>query len=419
MKVGGVSRVPGDKSISHRALMLAALAQGPSRIRGILPSMDIESTAAVLRALGAAIPPLSADMTVTGHGPAALRAPGHDLDCGNSGTTARLVAGIAAAAPFSSRFVGDASLSRRPMHRIARPLGAMGASFDFASGDGLPMTVHGARLRPVDWTTEAASAQVKSAILLAATTAGVSAAVREPAPSRDHTERMLAALGATVQVEDTIVRLDPPQRLAPLDMLVPGDPSSAAFLAALAALASEGDLTLVDVCLNPTRTGFLRALSRMGSRLEIQPGERQGGEEMGTIRVWPSELRAVELEGSEVPSMIDELPLLACVAARADGVTLIRGAGELRVKESDRIATVVANLRAIGAEAEEHPDGLSVAGSTRPLRGLVRTGGDHRIAMAFGILAALPGNAIEIDDPACAAVSYPGFWEDVRRAIRD
>lgn len=419
MKVGGVIRVPGDKSISHRALMLAALAQGTSRIRDILPSMDVQSTAAVLRALGAEIPPLSPDITITGRGPAAFRAPVTDLDCGNSGTTTRLMAGIAAACPFTSRFVGDASLSRRPMQRIARPLGAMGARIEFERGDGLPMLVHGTRLRSVDWSTETASAQIKSAILLAATTAGIPVTVREPAPSRDHTERMLAAAGAEVEVVDTTVRLESPKRLAPLDMIVPADPSSAAFMAALAVLATDGELTIVDVCLNPTRTGFFSALRRMGARLEIQPGERQGGEEMGTIRVWPSPLCGIELTGADVPSMIDELPLLSCLATRADGVTHIRDAGELRVKESDRIATVVANLRAIGAEAEEHPDGLSITGSTRPLRGTVHTKGDHRIAMAFGILGALPGNAIEIDDPACVAVSYPGFWDDVRRAILD
>jgi 3-phosphoshikimate 1-carboxyvinyltransferase len=190
-------------------------------------------------------------------------------------------------------------------------------------------------------------------------------------------------------------------------------------MAALAVLATHGGLTIVDVCLNPTRTGFFGALGRMGARLEIQAGERQGGEETGTIHAWPSALRGIELTGADVPSMIDELPLLACVAARAEGVTHIRGAAELRVKESDRIATVVGNLRAIGADVEEHPDGLSITGSERPLRGTVHTKGDHRIAMAFGILGALPGNAIAIDDPACVAVSYPGFWDDVRRAILD
>jgi 3-phosphoshikimate 1-carboxyvinyltransferase len=397
--------------------MLAALANGPSRIRDILPSADVHSTAGVLRALGVDVPPLSTDLTIVGGGAAALREPARALDCGNSGTTTRLMSGIAAARPFASRFIGDASLSRRPMRRVAQPLTAMGAQFEFERGDGLPMIVRGAKLRPIRWTTEAASAQIKSAILLAGVTAGVPVVVSEPAKSRDHTERMLSARGATVEVLGTTVRLEPPERLEALDMRVPADPSSAAFMAALAVLADEGGLTIPDVCLNPTRTGFFRALQQMGARLEIQLGSLEGGEETGMIYAWASEPAGIALAPEEVPSMIDELPLLACVAAHASGVTEIRGAAELRVKESDRIATVTANLRALGVEAEERPDGMVIAGSDRPLRGTIQTHGDHRIAMAFGILAALPGNAIEIDDPACVAVSYPGFWDDVRGAI--
>lgn len=415
MRVSGRVRAPGDKSISHRALMLAALADGTSRIRHLLRSADVHSTAGVLRALGVAVPELAAEVAVAGRGARALRAPSDDLDCGNSGTTTRLMAGIAAACPFESRFVGDASLSRRPMRRVARPLEAMGARVVLEQGDGLPMRITGGALRPVEWTTERASAQLKSAILLAGIAAGVPVTVHEPARSRDHTERMLASIGADVDVAGATVRLAPCARLAPLDMTVPADPSSAAFLAGLAVLADDGMLELVEVCLNPTRTGFFRALAAMGARLEIEPGTVQGGEEIGSIRAWPSELHGIALPPEEVPSMIDEIPLLACLAARAHGTTVVRGAEELRVKESDRIATVVSNLRALGAEAEERPDGLEVAGSRRPLRGTVRTHGDHRIAMAFGVLAALPGNAIEIDDPGCVAVSYPGFWDDVRR----
>lgn len=420
MKVNGMVRVPGDKSISHRSLMLAALAEGSSTIRGILISADVKSTAGVLRALGAGIPPLSESFRIDGRGPRSFRAPTESLDCGNSGTTTRLMAGIAAACPFTSRFIGDASLSRRPMRRVARPLTAMGARFDFENdNDGLPMRVHGARLAPITWTTEASSAQIKSAILLAGVTAGVAVEVREPSRSRDHTERMLEAQGARVDVDGSVVRLSPPAsgRLEPLNIAVPSDPSSAAFMAALAALADEGALEIPDVCLNPTRTGFFRALEEMGAHVEIEPGEVQGGEAVGTVRVSASTLSGIDLPRIQVPSMIDELPLLACVAARADGTTRVSGAGELRLKESDRIATVVSNLRAIGADAEEQPDGFIVTGSDRPLRGKVTTLGDHRIAMAFGVLAAIPGNEIAIDDPACVSVSYPAFWEDVRRAV--
>lgn len=419
MKVAGVIKVPGDKSISHRSLMLAALAEGKSAIRGILDSADVRSTAQVLRTLGAAIPPLSPDFAVEGRGVRSFRAPDADLDCGNSGTTTRLMAGITAACPFTSRFVGDSSLSRRPMQRVARPLSAMGARFEFEGGDGLPMRVTGGALSPIAWTSEAASAQIKSAILLAAVAANVSAEVREPNRSRDHTERMLAAQGAKVTVDGSAVKLEPPPegRLQPLCISVPADPSSAAFLAALAALADSGGIELPDVCLNPTRSGFFRALELMGARVETKETRRESGEDVGTVLVHASRLAGIELPVEDVPSMIDELPLLACVAARAEGTTIIRGAAELRLKESDRIAMVVSNLRAIGVAAEEAPDGLTVSGSDRPLEGRVRTLGDHRIAMAFGVLGAIPGNRIEVDDPSCVSVSYPAFWDDLRAAV--
>jgi 3-phosphoshikimate 1-carboxyvinyltransferase len=417
MKVGGTIRVPGDKSISHRALIFAALADGESRIRDILPSADVRSTAGVLAALGIPLPPLSADFTVVGRGPHAFTAPSANLDCGNSGTTARLVAGIAAALSFTSRFVGDASLSRRPMRRIARPLREMGATVDVAPNDGLPMTITGGPLHAIVWRSETASAQVKSAILLAGLAAGVEVTVHEPARSRDHTERLLTALGATVAVTGATVRLTPPVGLAPLHLRVPGDPSSAAFLTALAVLANHGALTLPGVCLNPTRIGFYAALARMGANVTLDQRESQGGEPVGTIVARASSLTGIDLGRDDVPSMIDELPLVACLAARAVGTTTIRGAEELRVKESDRIATVVANLRAIGVNADELPDGMCIEGSDRPLRGSIKTHGDHRIAMAFGVLRALPNSDIAIDDTACVSVSYPEFWNDLARAI--
>lgn len=417
MKVGGTIRVPGDKSISHRALIFAALAQGASRIRDILPSADVHSTAAVLGALGVPLPPLAPDMTIVGRGPRALTPATGDLDCGNSGTTTRLVAGVAAALPFTSRFVGDASLSRRPMRRVAKPLREMGATVTVAPADGLPMTISGGHLHGIAWRSETASAQIKSAILLAGLAAGVEVTVHEPARSRDHTERMLTALGAAVEVRGASVRLEPVDDLAPLRMRVPADPSSAAFLTALAVLANLGEITLPDVCLNPTRTGFYAALARMGANLALDEGESQGGEPVGTIVARPSPLTAIDLGRDDVPSMIDELPLVACLAARATGTTTIRGADELRVKESDRIATVVANLRALGVNADELPDGMCIEGSDRPLRGRIATHGDHRIAMAFGVLRALPGSEIAIDDTACVSVSYPGFWDDIARAV--
>ena len=417
MRVSGRYSVPGDKSLSHRALILASLAEGDTPIRGILQSADVRSTASVLRTLGVCVPELAPDMTVTGVGRRGLRTPRAALDCGNSGTTTRLVAGLVAASGFSATFVGDASLSRRPMRRIARPLQAMGASVELPPHGGLPMTVHGAVLEGVDWRTEQASAQVKSAVLLAGLVAGVPVSVDEPLRSRDHTERMLAAFGAPVSVEATTVRLAPVTRLVPVPLDIPGDPSSAAFLAGFAALARGGELEIDDVLANPTRTGFFRALRRMGTAVDIDRVER-AGEPVATMRIRPAFLSAIDVGGEDVPSMIDELPLLACVAAYADGETRIRGAAELRVKESDRIGAVVANMRALGVDAHEYPDGLAVVGARRPLTGRVETHGDHRLAMAFGVLGAVPGNSIEIDDPACVDVSFPGFWTLLERMRR-
>jgi 3-phosphoshikimate 1-carboxyvinyltransferase len=407
--------VPGDKSISHRSLILASLAEGESRIRGILDSEDVRSTAGVLRALGVSIPALSADMQVKGVGLRGLRAPRAALDCGNSGTTARLMAGVVAAHPFSAQFEGDASLSKRPMQRVAEPLTYMGAQFEFEREDGLPMRVRGADLRSIDWDTETSSAQVKSAILLAGLVSAVEVRVTEVARSRDHTERMLRAMGVDVENDRNQVCLRPARRLIPIEMDVPADPSSAAFFVALAALASDGELTLTDVCLNPTRTGFMEAMKRMGADISEKTGVDKVGDASGTVLVRPGSLHGIRITGAEVPALIDELPLIACVAAGAGIDIEITGASELRVKESDRINAVVQNLRAVGASAEELPDGLRVSGPRRDLSGTVDPRGDHRIAMAFGVLSAASGNRITIMNPECVAVSYPGFWEDLRR----
>lgn len=410
--------MPGDKSISHRALILASVADGESAIHGILDSEDVNSTAGVLRALGASVPALSRSFVVKGSGIRGLRPPRTGLQCGNSGTTTRLMAGVVAAHPFAAQFVGDESLSRRPMKRVAEPLGYMGARFEFVRGDGLPMTIHGTDLRSIDWDTKASSAQVKSAILLAGLVAGVEVRVTEKSPSRDHTERMLRAVGVDIENDGNQVCLRPTTRLAALEIDVPADPSSAAFFVALAALAKQGELLLTDVCLNPTRIGFLDVMQRMGARIEVVERRESGGETVASLRIRPSELTGAVVGGADIGSIIDELPLLACVAAGA-GVDLeIRGAEELRVKESDRIATVVHNLRAVGAEVDELPDGLHVHASRRVLAGSVDPRSDHRIAMAFGILSAATGNQITVTNPACVAVSYPGFWDDLREVTR-
>lgn len=397
--------------------MLSALATGPSRVRGILRSADVESTARALRALGAAVPQLSDQMTIDGVGFTGMRTPANDLDCGNSGTTTRLMAGIVAGQPVTARFTGDESLSARPMKRIADPLTAMGATISFEHGDGLPMTVTGAQLKPLNWDTSAASAQTKSAILLAALVSRVEVTVQEKLRSRDHTERMLASLGADIRVSGATVHLTPTSALKHLDISVPGDPSSAAFFIALGTLAEAGELVLPRVCVNATRGGFIGAVIRMGGSVELADLSNEAGEEIATLRIKPGSLRSLQITAADVPSLIDELPMLACLAAGAGVALDIRGAAELRVKESDRILAIVANLNRIGVAAEERPDGLIVPEGKKRFAGDVITRGDHRIAMAFGVLSKLPGSEITIDDPDCVAVSYPGFWNDLDRAV--
>lgn len=417
LRVSGTVHVPGDKSLSHRALILAALATGTSRIRGLLRSADTGSTAAALRALGVNLPELGDTVAVKGRGLRGLTAPTGALDCGNSGTTARLLAGVIAGHPIAATLTGDESLRRRPMGRVARPLTEMGARIELSAGGQLPMTVHGADLRTICWTSPSASAQVKSAVLLAALCAQVPVTVDEPLRSRDHTERMLTALGANLTMDGTRVTVGPNLALDPLDVEIAGDPSSAAFLAGLAALADAGDVRLPGICVNPTRTGFANVLQRMGARIVLDDERVVAGEPVGDMTVSPGELRGVSIGAAEIPSLVDELPMLACVAARAAGETTISGAAELRVKESDRIAALVSNLVALGVDARETADGLRVVGSRRPLRGKVVTYGDHRIAMAFAMLGAASGCAIELDDSACVSVSYPDFWRDLARVV--
>jgi len=415
-------RVPGDKSISHRALMLAALGNGRSRIRGILVSADVHSTAGVLRALGVDIPSLDApEIVVDGVGLRGLRAPSGDLDCGNSGTTARVMSGVVAGAGLNATFTGDASVSRRPMQRVAAPLGAMGAIVELPEHGGLPMTLRHATLHGITWRSEVASAQVKSAIILAGLVADVPVEVHEPSGTRDHTERMLLARGVDVRSEGNSVTLNPRARLDAGEVDVPGDPSSAAFIAGLAALNAvrEGVVRIENVGINPGRLGVFAALRRMGASIAFEDVADQGGEPVATLVCRAGTLTGISITPEDVPGLIDELPLLACVAARAEGETRVTGAAELRVKESDRIATVVRNLRAMGVDAEELPDGFTVRGTQAPLTGRAVTSGDHRIAMAFGVLGAVAGNRIEVDDPFCCAVSWPSFWDDLQRVKRD
>ena len=422
--IAGELSVPGDKSLTHRALMFAAAAHGESRLSGLLSGADCRSTASVLRLLGCTIPEIPADggeLRVRSTGIADWQPPRGVLDCGNSGTTARLMMGLLAGRPFCSELTGDESLQSRPMRRVTGPLSRMGARVrELGTPDRLPLELCGGALQTLEYTSPKASAQIKSAILLAGLSARVRVTVTEPILSRDHTERILSALGVSVESGPAAdgawrVSLSPPTRDLPgLEMEIPGDPSSAAFLVALALLAGDGELIIRNVGLNPTRTGFFDAVRRMGGALESENERLSGGEPVGDLVVRPGPLRGISIGAAEVPSMIDELPVLAALASRAEGETVVHGAEELRAKESDRIAAIVGNLRRVGATAEELPDGFVVTGSERPLRGPVLTYHDHRIAMAFGVLAALPGNRLEIGDPEVVDVSYPGFWDTLR-----
>jgi len=423
-------RVPGDKSISQRALILASLAGGESRLRGLLSGGDPASTAGALRGLGVPIPALDADppeVTFHGLGLRGLKTPEGPLDVENSGTGARLLLGVLSGQPLEAVVTGDDSLRRRPMARITDPLTAMGARFQALEEEGcLPIKVQGGPLKDLSYQMPVASAQLKSSLLLAGLVGEVEVGLVEPGRSRDHTEKMLTGLGISVISEPrgagwAVTLLEPPSALPPLDLDVPGDFSSAAFFILLGLLRGGGDtLVLRDVGLNGTRTGLLPVLGRMGGRVSAEASGQGGeGEVSGDVVVEPSELVACEIGEDEIPGLIDEVPILAVGAALAQGRTRITGARELRVKETDRIRTMVENLRAVGVEAEELEDGMEIEGTDRPLRGRVQSAGDHRIAMAFGVLGALPGNEIFIEGGGVASVSFPGFWELLARVAGD
>ena len=405
-------RVPGDKSISHRALILNALAEGSCLVTGLAPGLDVRSTAEALAALGAKLEPGPAGaMRVAGPESWQARA---TVDCGNSGTTARLLLGaLASRAREAVVLDGDASLRRRPMARVARPLATMGAEIVEKGDEGrLPLEVRGRPLRGATHRLEVASAQVKSAILLAGIAADGATTVEEPSPSRDHTERMLRAMGARIESIPGRVRLDPGP-IEAVDVAVPGDLSSAAFFLALAA-ASGGEAMVDEVGLNPGRTGFLDLLARMGAEVVVDPDD--GGtsaevEPRGRVTVRAEGLRAIDVTAVDVPRAIDELPLLAVVATRADGETRVTGADELRVKESDRIAAIVDGLASMGADIESLADGFVVRGPT-PLAGsALDARGDHRIAMALAVAASLAAGPSTLAGAEWVDVSYPGFFD--------
>jgi 3-phosphoshikimate 1-carboxyvinyltransferase len=422
--VAGELRVPGDKSISHRYALLSALADGRSIIANYAPGADCASTLACLAALGAIVsrtpperdgdPPV---VTIEGRGLRGLAAPPGPLDCGNSGSTMRMISGVLAAHPFVSTLTGDASLSRRPMRRIIGPLTEMGAAVEAGPGDRPPVTIRGGALHGIRFAPETPSAQVKSAVLLAGLQASGETHVVEPACTRDHTERGLAAFGASVAIAGRTVSLRGGQRLTGQTLRVPGDLSSAAFLAVAAAALPGSDVTITGVGLNPTRAALVEVLRRAGADIETTAEGDWRGEPVGRLRVRHGTLREVVITPGEVPELIDELPVLATLGAFGGSVT-VSGAGELRVKESDRIAELVAGLRAMGADADERPDGFQVRRGAPLTGGAVHAHGDHRLAMAFAIAALGATGPTPIDGADAVAVSYPSFFDDLDRLAR-
>jgi 3-phosphoshikimate 1-carboxyvinyltransferase len=426
--VGSVP-VPSDKSIGHRALLFGALCDGDSRISGFSHGEDNVSTARCLRAMGVAIAePAPEELVVKGVGLGGLRAPKAELDCGNSGTTMRLLCGILAAQGFRATLIGDETLSRRPMMRVAGPLRARGAVLEgrpHATRAGeivAPLVVgplpEGHRLTPLEYDSPVASAQVKSAILLSGLYADGPTRFREPTVSRDHTERMLSALGVPVRTSGSVVELDPTgwdRRMPGFDVTIPGDISAAAFLLVAAQIVPGSRVTARAVGTNPTRTGILEIARDMGAGLAVEAHGERSGEPVAELHAWSTSMRAITIGGETVPRAIDEIPIACALAARARGTTHIRNAEELRHKESDRIATMAVVLRAFGVKCTELPDGLDVEGHDGPLEPAdVDSKGDHRIAMASAVLALVARGPSRVRDAACISTSYPKFVATLR-----
>ncbi len=401
--------VPGDKSISHRAVLYAAIANGTSRVRHLSAGNDVTSSQECLRALGIRIEQQGSNVLIHGNGMHGFREPSGPLDCGNSGTTMRLLSGILAGQSIRAELTGDRSLRQRPMRRIMDPLGSMGASFSGSEDGHAPFVIQGSTsLRGIDYTMPVASAQVKSAVLFAGLYAKGNTTVREASPTRDHTERIL---GADVRNDGNsrVITIAPVEHLDPIDVTIPGDPSSAAFLIVAAILLGRDNILLEGVSTNPTRTAYLSLLGSHGASISLaSPGSRHG-EPVADVAVHRSALAGEMQIREDIAGLIDEIPILA-VAATCSGMPFsVRHAEELRHKESDRISMLVKNLRAIGCDVEEYADGFASSPKNGLIGAMIETHGDHRIAMAFGI-AGLVIDGITIDDPACADVSFPGFW---------
>lgn len=417
--VRGALRVPGDKSISHRYALLAAVAAGRSTIANYAPGADCASTLACVASLGASVAHHPSDnggpsVSIQGTGVDGLHPPSQSLDCGNSGSTMRMLSGVLAAQAFHSVLIGDASLSRRPMRRVMTPLEQMGATLSAGPGDRPPLTIHGGELRGIRFTTEVPSAQVKSAVLFAGLQATGETTVVETSATRDHTERAIVAFGGEVRAQGLEVTVPGEQRLRGQTARVPGDISSAAFLLIAAAAMPGSEVRIDEIGLNPSRTGIIAMLRRLGATVDVVVTDDWQGEPAGHVIVRAGAPASVQILPSEVPGLIDELPVLAAWATFGGEIT-VTGASELRIKESDRITALVQGLRAMGADADESPDGFHVRGGTRLTGGSANAQHDHRLAMAFAIAALGAAGPSVIEGADVVQVSYPGFFDDLER----
>ncbi len=411
----GEVTVPGDKSISHRSVMFGSLAKGTTRITGFLQGADCLSTISCFQKMGVSIENLGGTVLVHGNGLHGLKAPDQVLDCGNSGTTTRLISGILSAQDFSVTLTGDASIQKRPMKRIMEPLRQMGADITSINGNGCaPLAIHGKSLHGIHYPSPVASAQVKSSILLAGLYAEGETSVTEPSLSRNHTELMLKEFGADVRTEGTTAIIRPANELFSQEISVPGDISSAAFFLAAGLMIPNSEILIRNVGINPTRDGMIRVCQAMGGDLTLSPVQKSG-EPVADILVRSGSLHGINIHGDIIPTLIDELPMIAAMACFAEGDTIIRDAAELKVKESNRIAVMTENLQRMGADVEETEDGMIIHGG-KPLHGAVIDSHlDHRIAMTFAITAGLADGETEILGAECVNISYPGFYQDLKK----
>ncbi|MDM5331230.1 3-phosphoshikimate 1-carboxyvinyltransferase [Neobacillus sp. CF12] len=412
----GVIDIPGDKSISHRSVMFGSIAQGVTKVTNFLPGDDCLSTISCFRKLGVVIEENENELTIYGNGFDGLKEPDEVLDVGNSGTTIRLLLGILAGRPFFSTLIGDHSIGKRPMTRVTEPLRSMGAQIDGRKdGEFTPLSIRGGHLNPIHYQMPVASAQVKSALILAGLQAEGESIIIEKAESRDHTERMIRKFGGEVQKNNRTITVKGGQKLIASDVLVPGDISSAAFFLVAGAIVPDSEIVLKNVGLNPTRTGIIEIMNKMGANLEIYQEEASSFEPAGDITVKTSSLRGTVIEGDVIPRLIDEIPIIALLATQAEGTTIIKDASELKVKETNRIDTVVQELTKLGASIEATDDGMIIHGGSTLTGGTVSSHGDHRIGMMLAIASLLCKDKVVLENPEAISVSYPNFFNHLNR----